>query len=80
MRLNRRVPVGTHGGVRGRLSDYEDLLLDCVGFPHGGSCQWLRPLTDEGKACGNDPFLSSQIHLALIRPCGATFPRGGEGF
>ena len=28
MRLNRRVPVGTHGGVRGRLSDYEDLLLD----------------------------------------------------
>ena len=28
MRLNRRVPVGTHGGVRGRLSDYEGLLLD----------------------------------------------------
>ena len=29
MRLNRRVPVGTHGGVRGRLSIYESLLLDC---------------------------------------------------
>ena len=28
MRLNRRVPVGTHGGVRGRLSIYESLLLD----------------------------------------------------
>ena len=27
MRLNRRVPVGTHG-VRGRLSIYESLLLD----------------------------------------------------
>ena len=30
MRLNRRVPVGTHGGVRGRLSIYESLLLDSV--------------------------------------------------
>ena len=28
MRLNRRVPVGTHGGVRGRLSIHESLLLD----------------------------------------------------
>jgi hypothetical protein len=28
MRLNRRVPVSTHGGVRGRLSIYESLLLD----------------------------------------------------
>ena len=28
MRLNRRVPVGTHGGVRGRPSCYEGLLLD----------------------------------------------------
>ena len=28
MRLNRRVPVGTHGGVRGRLSIRESLLLD----------------------------------------------------
>lgn len=32
MRLNRRVPVGTHGGVRGRLSIYESLLLDCLEF------------------------------------------------
>ena len=31
MRLNRRVPVGTHGGVRGRLSIYESLLLDFPG-------------------------------------------------
>ena len=30
MRLNRRVPVGTHGGVRGRLSIHESLLLDSV--------------------------------------------------
>ena len=30
MRLNRRVPVGTHGGVRGRLSSHESLLLDCL--------------------------------------------------
>ena len=29
MRLNRRVPVGTHGGVRGRLPIYGSLLLDC---------------------------------------------------
>ena len=28
MRLNCRVPVGTHGDVRGRLSIYESLLLD----------------------------------------------------
>ena len=28
MRLNRRVPVGTHSGVRGRLSIHESLLLD----------------------------------------------------
>ena len=28
MRLNRRVPVGTHGGVRGQLSIRESLLLD----------------------------------------------------
>ena len=28
MRLNRRVPVGTHGGVKGRLSIRESLLLD----------------------------------------------------
>ena len=32
MRLNRRVPVGTHGGVRGRLSIYESLLLDYGGI------------------------------------------------
>ena len=32
MRLNRRVPVGTHGGVRGRLSIYESLLLDFLEF------------------------------------------------
>ena len=30
MRLNRRVPVGTHGGVRGRLSIHESLLLDLL--------------------------------------------------
>ena len=30
MRLNRRVPVGTHGGVRGRLSIRESLLLDFI--------------------------------------------------
>ena len=32
MRLNRRVPVGTHGGVRGRLSIHESLLLDFTAF------------------------------------------------
>ena len=38
MRLNRHVPVGTHGGVRGRLSDYEGLLLDFRGyFANAGS-------------------------------------------
>ena len=26
--MNRRVPVGTHGGVRGRLPIYGSLLLD----------------------------------------------------
>lgn len=40
MRLNRRVPVGTHGGVRGRPSDFEGLLLDLKGvaalFRRGG--------------------------------------------
>lgn len=30
--MNRRVPVGTHGGVRGRLSIYESLLLDYGGI------------------------------------------------
>ena len=29
MRLNRRVPVGTHGGVRDRLPGLESLPLDC---------------------------------------------------
>ena len=30
--MNRRVPVGTHGGVRGRLSIRESLLLDYTEF------------------------------------------------
>ena len=38
MRLNRRVPVGTHGGVRGRLSIHESLLLDW----QGTSVRWQK--------------------------------------
>ncbi len=48
MRLNRRVPVGTHGGVRGRLSIYESLLLDFIlAVKHGDTkaprCYRIRP-------------------------------------
>ena len=48
MRLNRRVPVGTHGGVRGRLSIYESLLLDFIlAVKHGDTkapCRYrIRP-------------------------------------
>ncbi len=28
----------------------------CIGFPFGGSCQWPRPLTDEGEACPYSQF------------------------
>ncbi len=50
MRLNRRVPVGTHGGVRGRLSIYESLLLDFIlavkygaAKAHRTRCYRIRP-------------------------------------
>ena len=48
MRLNRRVPVGTHGGVRGRLSylfrgdSYSIALLRIL---KGGGCLECHRLT-----------------------------------
>ena len=36
----------------------------CIGFPFGGSCQWPRPLTDEGQVCHSHPFAGSYSKLA----------------
>ena len=51
------------------------------GFPLGGSCQRLRPLTDEGQPCHCNPFTGScgrpVPHPASVG-ASATFPRGGR--
>ena len=94
MRLNRRVPVGTHGGVRGRLSDYEDLLLDePKGFPLGGSSacrkRCVSPLAPSARglrpqAVGERTVRQSEIFRAMARfsPSAPTghLPRRGRFF
>ena len=47
MRLNRRVPVGTHGGVRGRLSIHESLLLDFLATFH----KKITALSKDSTSC-----------------------------
>ena len=42
MRLNRRVPVSMHGGVRGRLSIQENLLLAALYTNHTKTCDFLQ--------------------------------------
>ena len=50
MRLNRRVPIGTHGGVRGRLSylfrgvSYSIALLRMLKGGGRLDCQQLTPI------------------------------------
>ena len=61
-----------------RFFSQEAAAFCCIGFPFGGSCQWPRPLTDEGQVCHSHPFAGSYNKRALIRPCGATFPQGGR--
>ena len=67
MRLNRRVPVGTHGGVRGRLSIYESLLLD-----YGGILSFSRvtemPLKTK-NAYRTLPLSADAINVLKIQKC-----------
>ena len=58
-----------------------DVCIKEGGFPLGGSCQRLRPLTDEGQPCHCNPFTGScgrpVPHPASVG-ASATFPRGGR--
>ena len=58
MRLNRRVPVGTHGGVRGRLSIYESLLLDFI-------CEILCRLLQDYEL--SQRFLGAPLKISIMR-------------
>ena len=58
MRLNRRVPVGTHGGVRGRLSIYESLLLDFI-------CEILCRLLQDYDL--SQRFLGTPLKISIMR-------------
>ena len=42
-----------------RFFSQEAAAFCCIGFPFGGSCQWPRPLTDEGQVCHSHPFAGS---------------------
>ena len=39
-----------------RFFSREAAAFCCIGFPFGGSCQWPRPLTDEGQVRQYSPF------------------------
>ena len=58
-----------------------DVCVKEGGFPLGGSCQRLRPLTDDGQPCHCNPFTGScgrpVPHPASVG-ASATFPRGGR--
>ena len=42
-----------------RFFSREAAAFCCIGFPYGGSCQWPRPLTDEGQVYHSHPFAGS---------------------
>ena len=53
--MNRRVPNGTHGGVRGREITQISLLLDLDILPNG---QWMGPYnTSDMRDIFNDMFI-----------------------
>ena len=63
-----------------RFFSREAAAFCCIGFPFGGSCQWPRPLTDEGQVCRSHPFAGSYNKRAPPSgPAGPPFPKG-EGF
>ena len=62
-----------------RFFSREAAAFCCIGFPFGGSCQWPRPLTDEGQVCHSHPFAGS-----YKKTCPSSGPAGppspsGEG-
>ena len=74
------------GGAQGS-GDTDDAFFHvdapflCKGFPLGGSCQWPRPLTDEGGPCDTKPFAGNSGKLAphpASDGASATFPQGGR--
>ena len=52
----------------------------CIGFPFGGSCQWPRPLTDEGQVCHSHPFAGSYNKLAPHPALRGHLPPRGKAF
>ena len=63
-----------------RFFSQEAAAFCCIGFPSGGSCQWPRPLTDEGGPCDTKPFAGSYNKRAPSSgPAGPPSPKG-EGF
>ena len=64
-----------------RFFSQEAAAFRYIGFPRGGSCQWPRPLTDEGKAADSSP-LPGNCRKAAPHPASggasAAFPQGGR--
>ena len=63
-----------------RFFSREAAAFCCIGFPFGGSCQWPRPLTDEGQVCRSHPFAGSYNKRAPHPALRDHLPTKGEGF
>ena len=75
---------GQRSGDTGDAFFHGWMLLSFVkASPQGGSCQWPRPLTDEGGPCDTKPFAGNSGKLAphlASDGASATFPQGGRHF
>ena len=61
-----------------RFFSQEAAAFCCIGFPFGGSCQWPRPLTDEGQVCHSHPFAGSYNKRAPHPALRGHLPQGGR--